>query len=88
MKKPALILPQGMRRGDKSALHQRAEQWEQTKLRSFAVVTISGDGEVNMDFELKDKSFDELCMLGAGVKEIFKHLQTLAAQIAPVHGNG
>ncbi len=88
MKRPGLLLPQGVRRGDKSALHQRAEQWEQNRLRSFAVVTISGDGEVNMDFELKDMSFDELCMLGAGVKEIFKQLQTLAAQRAPAHGHG
>ena len=83
-----LLLPQGMRRGDKSALHMRAEEWERNRLRSFAVVTIDGDLNVNMDFDIKDMTFDELCQLGAGVKEIFKHLQTLAAQRAPAHGHG
>lgn len=77
-----LLIPEHFRRPRAgSKLHERAEQWEKEQHLAYAVVTVSPDGTINVDFDCEDiKNVGQLDALGLGVANLYEHMKTFRKQ--------
>lgn len=55
-------------------LAKRAEEFEQKKIASYALVTVMSNGDVLVDFDLREMNTKNVAAIGSAVEQLYKHL--------------